>query len=138
MDIIAMDIIGRCEIRRDTKGGKRNSLLVAYVRGPYEGMVFDSEAAARAYYNEYVGRASFLTHILSSRKSERDGSILSRGIGCRNILSSQKSGNISNEFGEKRRDGFIVMLLVKRERGGRWIVRKFVRDHNHPLVGFKN
>ncbi|KAK6122896.1 hypothetical protein DH2020_043362 [Rehmannia glutinosa] len=101
---------------------------------PYEGMVFDSEAAARAYYDEYAGRAGFLTRILSSRKSERDGSIISRGIGCRNILSIQKSGNISNEVGEKRRDGCTAMVLVKRESGDRWVVRKFVRDHNHPLV----
>lgn len=101
---------------------------------PYVGMVFDSEAAARVCYNEYAGRAGFSTRILSSRKSERDGSIISRGLGCRNILNIQKSGNISNEGGEKRRDGCTAMLLLKRENGGSWVVRKFVRDHNHPLV----
>lgn len=101
---------------------------------PYEGMIFESEAAARAYYDEYAGRAGFLTRVLSSRKSERDGSLISRGLGCRNILHVQKSGNISNEVGEKRRDGCTAMLLVKKESAGRWVVRKFVRDHNHPLV----
>ncbi|KAL0392512.1 UNVERIFIED_CONTAM: protein FAR1-RELATED SEQUENCE 5 [Sesamum radiatum] len=101
---------------------------------PYEGMIFESEAAARAYYDEYAGRAGFLTRVLSSRKSERDGSLISRGLGCRNILHVQKSGSLSNETGEKRRDGCTAMLLVKKESAGRWIVRKFVRDHNHPLV----
>ncbi|KAL0432944.1 UNVERIFIED_CONTAM: protein FAR1-RELATED SEQUENCE 5 [Sesamum latifolium] len=76
---------------------------------PYEGMIFESEAAARAYYDEYAGRAGFLTRVLSSR-------------------------SLSNETGEKRRDGCTAMLLVKKESAGRWIVRKFVRDHNHPLV----
>ncbi|KAL0366669.1 UNVERIFIED_CONTAM: protein FAR1-RELATED SEQUENCE 5 [Sesamum radiatum] len=101
---------------------------------PYEGMIFESEAAARAYYDEYAGQAGFLTRVLSSRKSERDGSLISRGLGCRNILHVQKSGSLSNETGEKRRDGCTAMLLVKKESAGRWIVRKFVRDHNHPLV----
>ncbi|KAK4433802.1 protein FAR1-RELATED SEQUENCE 5 [Sesamum alatum] len=101
---------------------------------PYEGMIFESEAAARAYYDEYAGRAGFLTRVLSSRKSERDGSLISRGLGCKNILHVQKSGSISSEAGEKRRDGCTAMLLVKKESAGRWVVRKFVRDHNHPLV----
>ncbi|KAL3634359.1 hypothetical protein CASFOL_021413 [Castilleja foliolosa] len=101
---------------------------------PYEGMVFDSEAVARAHYDEYAGRAGFSTRIISSRKSERDGSIISRGIACRNFLNNQKSDNISNEVLEKRQDGCAAMLLVKKESGERWVVRKFVRDHNHPLV----
>ncbi|GFP80702.1 protein far1-related sequence 5 [Phtheirospermum japonicum] len=97
-------------------------------------MVFNSEAVARAHYDEYAGRAGFLTRIISSRKSERDGSIISRGIGCRNTLNIQKSDNISNEVGEKRPDGCTAMFLVKKESRERWVVRKFVRDHNHPLV----
>ncbi|PIN03499.1 hypothetical protein CDL12_23971 [Handroanthus impetiginosus] len=101
---------------------------------PCEGMTFESEAAARAFYDEYAGRAGFLTRVLSSRKSERDGSIISRGLGCRNILNIQKSGDISNDLGEKRRDSCTAMFLVKRESAGRWVVRKFVREHNHPLV----
>lgn len=101
---------------------------------PYVGMVFETEAAARAHYNEYASRAGFLTRIISSRKSERDGSIVSRGLGCRNTLNIQKSANISNEGGQKRRDGCTATFLVKRETGERWVVRKFVRDHNHPLV----
>lgn len=101
---------------------------------PCVGMAFETEAAAKAYYNEYASRAGFLTRIISSRKSERDGSIVSRGLGCRNILNIQKSANISNEGEQKRRDGCTATFLVKRENGGRWVVRKFVRDHNHPLV----
>ena len=101
---------------------------------PYVGMVFETEAAARAYYNEYAGRAGFLTRIISSSKSEGDGSFVSRGFGCRNVPTNQKTGNMSNEGGQKRRGGCTATLLVKRENGGRWVVKKFVRDHNHPLV----
>lgn len=101
---------------------------------PSEGMAFDSEDAARAYYDEYAGRMGFLTRVLSSRRSERDGSIISRGLGCRSIPDSHKSAKISNEIGEKRREGCTAMFVVKKEMPERWVVRKFVRDHNHPLV----
>ncbi|XP_073135775.1 uncharacterized protein [Henckelia pumila] len=57
---------------------------------------------------------------------ERDGSIISRGLGCRGNRDVQSPG--------KRRGGCTSMLIVKRENVGRWVVRKFVRDHNHPLV----
>ncbi|KAL1536452.1 hypothetical protein AAHA92_29102 [Salvia divinorum] len=78
---------------------------------PYVGMVFETEVVARAYYNEYAGRAGFLTRIILSCKSEGDCSFVSRGFGCRNILTSQKSGNMSNEGGQKqRRDGCTATL----------------------------
>ncbi|XP_051145667.1 protein FAR1-RELATED SEQUENCE 5-like isoform X2 [Andrographis paniculata] len=102
--------------------------------GPYEGMVFDSEAAAKAYYNEYAARAGFSTRVLSSHKSEHDGSVISRGLGCRNNSNVQKSGNVCSDAGEKREDGCAAVFVIKRESEGKWIVRKFVRDHNHPLV----
>ncbi|KAL1536440.1 protein FAR1-RELATED SEQUENCE 5-like [Salvia divinorum] len=42
---------------------------------------------------------------------EGDCSFVSRGFGCRNILTSQKSGNMSNEGGQKqRRDGCTATL----------------------------
>ncbi|XP_042006474.1 protein FAR1-RELATED SEQUENCE 5-like isoform X1 [Salvia splendens] len=123
-----------------------NGLMEASVQGdvtsreaernaePYVGMVFETEAAARAYYNEYAGRAGFLTRIISSSKSEGDGSFVSCGFGCRSIPTSQKTGNVSNEGGQKRRGGCTATLLVKQDNGGRWVVKKFVRDHDHPLV----
>ncbi|XP_073135776.1 uncharacterized protein [Henckelia pumila] len=46
--------------------------------------------------------------------------------GCRGNRDVQSPG--------KRRGGCTSMLIVKRENVGRWVVRKFVRDHNHPLV----
>ncbi|KAL2507259.1 Far-red impaired responsive (FAR1) family protein [Forsythia ovata] len=101
---------------------------------PYEGMLFESEDAARAYYDEYAERIGFATRILSSRKSERDGSIISRGLGCRGIPDNHRSDTIPNEKGEKRREVCTAMIVVKRDKPGTWIVRKFVRDHNHPLV----
>lgn len=101
---------------------------------PSEGMTFESEEAARAYYDEYAGMMGFITRVLSSRKSERDGSIISRGLGCRGIPANQRPGSLANQKRDRRHDGCTAMILVKREKLGTWVVRKFVRDHNHPLV----
>ncbi|KAK3002135.1 hypothetical protein RJ639_022496, partial [Escallonia herrerae] len=102
---------------------------------PYEGMLFESEEAARSFYDEYAGRIGFVTRVLSSRRSERDGSIISRGLGCRGGSDNQKSDSVATQKRDRRREGCTSMILVKRETPGRWVVRKFVRDHNHPLVG---
>ncbi|GFY92799.1 hypothetical protein Acr_08g0011950 [Actinidia rufa] len=92
--------------------GELSSVEFAGNQEPVEGMLFDTEEAARAFYDEYATRVWFVTRVLSSsRRSERDGSIISRGLGY----------------------GCSAMILVKKEKSG-WAVRKFVRDHNHPLV----
>ncbi|KAK4361574.1 hypothetical protein RND71_020526 [Anisodus tanguticus] len=101
---------------------------------PHEGMTFESEEAARTYYDEYAGTAGFITRVMSSRKSERDGSIISRGLGCRGIPDNQRPGSFASQKRDRRRDACTAMILVKREKPGMWVVRKLVRDHNHPLV----
>nr|POF21583.1 hypothetical protein CFP56_10795 [Quercus suber] len=53
-------------------------------------------------------------------------SIISRGLGCR--------GGSVNRKQDGQREVCTAMILLKREKSGRWVVRKFVRDHNHPLV----
>ncbi|KAA8527283.1 hypothetical protein F0562_034620 [Nyssa sinensis] len=65
---------------------------------------------------------------------ERDGSIISRGLGCRGGSETQKTDSPANPKRDRRREGCTAMILVKREKPGRWVVRKFVKDHDHPLV----
>ncbi|KAI3697183.1 hypothetical protein L6452_30012 [Arctium lappa] len=100
---------------------------------PCEDMQFDSEEAARAFYDDYAGRVGFVTRVLSSRKSERDGTIISRGLGCRGDSENHKKESIMVQKKNKGREGCMAMILVKREKPGKWVVRKFVREHNHPL-----
>ncbi|XP_027126069.1 protein FAR-RED IMPAIRED RESPONSE 1-like [Coffea eugenioides] len=120
--------------RLQTSGCGDTSLCeVEQGQEPYEDMVFESEGAARAYYDEYALRTGFVTRVLSSRKSERDGSIISRGLGCRGIYS-HNSAKVSSQKRDRRREACTAMMLIKREKPGRWVVRKFARDHNHPLV----
>ncbi|KAJ9701508.1 hypothetical protein PVL29_006737 [Vitis rotundifolia] len=115
-------------------GGELISFEGDTVQEPYEGMLFESEGAAKAFYDEYARRVGFVTRVLSSRKSERDGSIISRGLGCRGGSDNKKTRHLQTQKRDRRREGCTAMILVKREKPGQWIVRKFVRDHNHPLV----
>lgn len=104
------------------------------VQEPYEGMSFDSEESARSFYGEYAKRTGFITRILSSRKSERDGSLITRGLGCNCRPNKQKQGEVQTSATDRRRDGCTAMFLVKRDKLGTWVVRKFVKDHNHPVM----
>ncbi|CAL5347971.1 unnamed protein product [Camellia sinensis] len=53
-------------------------------------MLFESKEATRTFYDEYATHAGFETRILSSQKSECDGSIISRGLGCRASPNNKK------------------------------------------------
>ncbi|KAH7521342.1 protein FAR1-RELATED SEQUENCE 5 isoform X2 [Ziziphus jujuba] len=104
---------------------------------PYEGMQFDSEDAAKIFYDEYARRLGFVMRVMSCRRSERDGRILARRLGC------NKEGycvSIRGKFGPVRkprpstREGCKAMIHVKYDKSGKWVITKFVKDHNHPLV----
>ncbi|XP_059654576.1 protein FAR1-RELATED SEQUENCE 2-like [Cornus florida] len=121
--------------RIETSAGEELSLCEANRnQEPFEGMLFESEDTARAFYDEYARRVGFVTRVLSSRKSERDGSIISRGLGCRGGSDNKNTSSLPVQKQDRRREGCTSMILLKREKPGRWVVRKFVRDHNHPLV----
>ncbi|KAE9447453.1 hypothetical protein C3L33_20649, partial [Rhododendron williamsianum] len=47
---------------------------------PYEGMEFESEEAAKAFYNSYGRRVGFSTRVSSSRRSRKDGAIIQRSF----------------------------------------------------------
>lgn len=104
---------------------------------PREGMEFESEDAAKAFYDEYSRRVGFVMRIMSCRRSERDRRILARRLGC------NKEGycvSIRGKFGQVRkprpstREGCKAMIHVKSDKSGKWVITKFVKDHNHPLV----
>ncbi|KAJ7980691.1 protein FAR1-RELATED SEQUENCE 5 [Quillaja saponaria] len=100
-------------------------------------MEFDSEDAAKMFYDEYARGVGFVMRVMSCRRSERDGRILARRLGC------NKEGHcvsIRGKFGAVRkprpstREGCKAMIHVKYEKSGKWVITKFVKDHNHPLM----
>ncbi|XP_021908607.1 protein FAR1-RELATED SEQUENCE 5-like [Carica papaya] len=102
---------------------------------PYEGMEFDSEQAARIFYNSYARRTGFSTRVSVYQRSRRDGSII-----CRQIVCSREG--FRREGGENRskrqrtitRVGCKAQMTVKKQSSGKWAVSKFAKEHNHELV----
>ncbi|XP_021629113.1 protein FAR1-RELATED SEQUENCE 5 isoform X3 [Manihot esculenta] len=144
MIYVAVDLDEGIEIAESSAG---QELLVqendSIVQGgdsivePQEGMEFESEDAAKIFYDEYARQIGFVMRVMSCRRSERDGRILARRLGC------NKEGycvSIRGKFGNVRkprpstREGCKAMIHVKFDKSGKWVITKFVKEHNHPLV----
>ncbi|XP_048336732.2 protein FAR1-RELATED SEQUENCE 5 [Ziziphus jujuba] len=106
---------------------------------PYEGMEFESEEAAKAFYNSYARRVGFSTRVSSSRRSRRDGAIIQRQFVCakegfRNLNEKRTKDREIKRPRTITRVGCKASLSVKMQDSGKWIVSGFVREHNHELV----
>ncbi|KAH7530548.1 hypothetical protein JRO89_XSUnG0020900 [Xanthoceras sorbifolium] len=102
---------------------------------PYEGMEFDSEQAARVFYNSYARRIGFSTRVSVYQRSRRDGSIICRQIVCsREGFRREGSENRSKRQRTITRVGCKAQMTVKKQSSGKWAVSKLVKEHNHELV----
>ncbi|XP_022763839.1 protein FAR1-RELATED SEQUENCE 5-like [Durio zibethinus] len=106
---------------------------------PYEGMEFESEEAAKAFYNSYARRVGFSTRVSSSRRSRRDGAIIQRQFVCakegfRNLNEKRTKDREIKRPRTITRVGCKASLSVKMQDSGKWVVSGFVRGHNHELV----
>ncbi|KAJ7950580.1 Protein FAR1-RELATED SEQUENCE 5 [Quillaja saponaria] len=74
---------------------------------------------------------------MQRRRSGIDGRTLARRLGCN---KQGFSPNHKGTFGPDKkprpsaREGCNVTILVKMEKSGKWVVSRFVKDHNHPLI----
>ncbi|KNA10474.1 hypothetical protein SOVF_144140 isoform B [Spinacia oleracea] len=104
---------------------------------PYEGMVFDSEEEGKEFYDDYARKVGFVMRVMSCRRSEVDGRILARRFGCNKegyCLSIRgKLGQVKKPRASTR-GGCKAMILVKLDKSRKWVVTRFVKDHNHQLV----
>ncbi|KAK2965815.1 hypothetical protein RJ640_025324 [Escallonia rubra] len=104
---------------------------------PRVGMEFESEDAARKFYIEYARRVGFVVRIMQRRRSEIDGKTLARRLGCNKQGFSPNPKSTLGPDKKPRpsaREGCKATILVKMEKSGKWVVTRFVKDHNHPLV----
>ncbi|XP_043713488.1 protein FAR1-RELATED SEQUENCE 5-like [Telopea speciosissima] len=108
---------------------------------PYEGMQFESEEAARIFYNSYARRIGFGTRVGVYHRSRRDGAIICRQIVCsrQGFRHGRDRDGGSGESKSKRhraetRVGCKAMIMVKKQDSGKWVVSKFFKEHNHELV----
>ena len=90
---------------------------------PYVGMEFDSEDAAKIFYDEYAKRVGFSSKVGQSCRSKLDGSIISREFVCgREVLKRRHA------------DSCEAMLKVEVKGQDKWVVTKFVKEHSHSMV----
>ncbi|KAG5526926.1 hypothetical protein RHGRI_032995 [Rhododendron griersonianum] len=107
---------------------------------PYEGMEFESEEAAKAFYNSYGRRVGFSTRVSSSRRSRKDGAIIQRSFVCakegfRNLNEKRTKDREIKRPRIITRCGCKASLSVKiQEPSGKWVVSGLVKEHNHELV----
>ncbi|KAF2324829.1 hypothetical protein GH714_017350 [Hevea brasiliensis] len=102
---------------------------------PFEGMEFDSEQAARIFYNSYARRIGFSTRVSVYQRSRRDGSIICRQIVCsREGFRREGNENRSKRQRTITRVGCKAQMTVKKQSCGKWAVTKLIKEHNHDLV----
>lgn len=90
---------------------------------PYVGMEFDSEDAAKTFYNEYAKRVGFTSKVGQHGRSKPDGPIMYREYVC-------------GREGSKRRltESCDAMIRVEFKGQNKWVVTKFVKEHSHSMV----
>ncbi|KAF9587942.1 hypothetical protein IFM89_006267 [Coptis chinensis] len=106
---------------------------------PHVGMEFESEEAAKAFYNSYARRVGFSTRAHMSRRSKRNGAIIQRSFVCaREGFRVEREKNVGD--GKVRRPravtrvGCKAMMALKVHSSGNWVVTSFEKEHNHELV----
>lgn len=121
---------------------------------PHDGMDFESKEEAFSFYKEYAKSVGFATIIKASRRSRISGKFIDAKFVCTRYGSKLES--ITNETAEptsnmdcatnipvKKKRGRInrswsktdckACMHVKRRQDGRWIIRSFIKEHNHEI-----
>ncbi|CAL4930172.1 unnamed protein product [Urochloa decumbens] len=107
---------------------------------PCEGMEFESEDAARDFYSTYAINAGFRIRISRYTRSRRDNSIISRRIVCskEGFHETRACDGLQSEQKQQERAGTRVgckaMIMIKKFGPSKWMVTKFVKNHNHGPV----
>ncbi|CAA3024626.1 FAR1-RELATED SEQUENCE 3-like [Olea europaea subsp. europaea] len=90
---------------------------------PYVGMEFQSDEAAKKFYDAYARRVGFSTHIGQYSRTMPDGPIISWDFACSREIFKRKNVESCN-----------AMLRIEKQDPDSWLVTKFVEHHNHSIV----
>ncbi|XP_010413690.1 PREDICTED: protein FAR1-RELATED SEQUENCE 5-like isoform X2 [Camelina sativa] len=102
---------------------------------PYVGQEFESEAAAHGFYNAYATKVGFVIRVSKLSRSRHDGSPIGRQLVCNKegYRLPSKRDKVIRQRAETR-VGCRAMILIRKENSGKWVITKFVKEHNHPLM----
>lgn len=108
---------------------------------PRVGMEFESDAAARAFYNAYALCFGFGIRVARSRSERRKGVevLVMKRFVCLKEGHHRKKKPVepSNKKKRKRlsiRDGCPAMMEVVRRGPDKWVITKLVLEHTHVIV----
>ncbi|KAK6144142.1 hypothetical protein DH2020_020962 [Rehmannia glutinosa] len=89
---------------------------------PHVGMEFDSENAAKMFYEDYARHVGFSTRVQFDR-SKVDGMPAYREFLCSRDGLKKRAG-----------DSCEAMLRIELRSEHKWVVTKFVKEHSHTIV----
>ncbi|KAL9380425.1 hypothetical protein Peur_026082 [Populus x canadensis] len=105
---------------------------------PYTGMTFPSLDDARDLCCEYAKRTGFTTRTNRIRHSLKNMAVIGHDFVCsREGLRAAKHSLRKDTVLPPRpvtREGCKAMIRLSARDGGKWVVTKFVQEHNHKLV----
>lgn len=107
---------------------------------PFIGMVFDSDSAARTFYNNYAIQLGFGIRVARSRREKRKGVdvlVMKRFVCLKEGHHKKKTMDYAIKKKRKRlsvRDGCPAMMEVVRRAPDKWVITKLVLDHTHVTV----
>ncbi|XP_010452983.1 PREDICTED: protein FAR1-RELATED SEQUENCE 12-like [Camelina sativa] len=124
------------EMMEKSNGTKTVTYEASPIVEPFIGMEFESEEAAKSFYDNYATVMGFVMRVDAFRRSMRDGTVVWRRLVC-NKEGFRRLRPRRSESRKPRaitREGCKALIVVKREKSGKWLVTKFVKEHNHPLL----
>ncbi|KAK1557705.1 hypothetical protein Q3G72_030031 [Acer saccharum] len=122
---------------------------------PHEGMDFESKEEAFSFYKEYAKSVGFATIIKASRRSRISGKFIDAKFVCTrygnkrepstaetaeavtnsdsmtSIPIKKKRGRINRSW--SKTDCKASMHVKRRQEDGRWVIRSFMKEHNHEI-----
>ncbi|KAJ4957454.1 hypothetical protein NE237_024565 [Protea cynaroides] len=105
---------------------------------PYTGMSFNSVDDARDFYGAYAKLIGFTVRTNRIRHSQKNRAIIARDYVCsREGFRAAKHTQRNDRILPPRpitREGCKAMIRVAVRDGGKWVVTKFVPEHNHNLM----
>ncbi|XP_010268145.1 PREDICTED: protein FAR1-RELATED SEQUENCE 5-like [Nelumbo nucifera] len=105
---------------------------------PYTGMTFKSVDDARDFYYAYAKRTGFTIRTNRIRHSQKNREVIARDYVCsREGFRAAKHTLRKDRVLPPRpitREGCKAMIRVALRDEGKWVVTKFVGEHNHKLI----
>lgn len=115
-----------------------DSPMDALVSEPYIGMEFNSRDEAREFYVAYGRHTGFTVRIHHNRRSRVNNQVIGQDFVC------SKEGFRAKKYIYRKdrilppppitREGCQAMIRLALRDGMKWVVTKFVKEHNHKLM----